>query len=94
MNTSGQIHPMENEATANYNEGRAMGFPFIFVFINLEIQRPSLENPLSEIHSSTLIPSEIPSQVPSIPSASGLGSIENPLRAETQYRIISQTLEL
>ena len=67
---------------------------FGFILINLEIQRSSLENPLSEIPSRSLIPSEISSQVSSIPATSNLGSIESSLRSETPYSIASDICEL
>ena len=67
---------------------------FGFILINLEIQRSSLENPLSEIPSRSLIPSEISSQVSSSPATSNLGSIESSLRSETPYSITSDICEL
>ena len=67
---------------------------FGFILINLEIQRSSLENPISEIPSLSLITSEISSLVSSIPATSNLGSIESSLRSETPYSITSDICEL
>ena len=85
MNASGQVNPMENEETPNYNEQQLMGYQFYFFFMNLEIQRSSLENPLPDIHAGTLISSEISSQVSSMPTTSNLGSMGSSLRSEAPY---------
>lgn len=94
MNVSGQIHPIENEDATNYNERQVIGFHFWFYSHQSRdpeviIRESAIRNPLA-----FFVPSEISSQVSSIPATSNLGSIESSLRSETPYSITSDICEL